>query len=99
MLESKIQKRVTLEDRKSPTYLSELEKVAIAALALQTTNPDAINDLIGMDQDKVSMLLYYLDNADWDIPIALGSVALNSEYNWVDNSYAYPILSMKGAMQ
>ena len=93
------EQRVSLSDRASASLLSETEKVAIGALALQTTNPAAISDLTGVDARWIPTLLGYLDDVDWDVPVAIEHAGNHHAINAIYNREAYPILSMKGAIQ
>ena len=95
----KTDNKVPLSDRASPSLLSETEKVAIGALALETTNPAAISDLTGVDARWIPTLLGYLDDVDWDVPSAIERVGLNHADNGIYNREAYPILSKIGVIQ
>ena len=90
-------KPVPLSDKWSKCYLTDVEKVAIAALALGTTSPDAIKNLTGVKKQKVKWIISELiECSDWNVAVTLESQNASVQCNFLDNQAAYPILRMKG---
>jgi len=91
-------KAIPLKSKWSKCYLTDVEKVAIAALALGTTSPDAIKDLTGVKKRKVKWVLSELiECSNWNVAVTVESQNASVRGNFLDNKVAYPILSMKGA--
>lgn len=78
--------------------LSDVEKVAIAAIALHTTNSEAINDLTGITKHHVDWFLGSLQENGWDIPATLREQASDQSGYFIINQETYPILQMKGVV-
>jgi hypothetical protein len=95
-METKSFGAIPLSDKWSGYYLTDIEKVGIAALALGTTNPEAIKSLIGLKKNNVRTLLRILEDAEWNMHVAIGYVSHDRQGNMVYNQEAYPILRMKG---
>ncbi len=90
-------KPVPLSDNWSKCYLTDVEKVAIAALALGTTNPDAIKDLTGVKKRKVKWIISELiDCSDWNVAVTLESQNASVQGKFLESQAVYPILRKKG---
>ncbi|NPD16124.1 hypothetical protein HOY34_13040 [Xinfangfangia sp. D13-10-4-6] len=76
--------------------LNRVEKVFIAANALQTTNAEAICDLIGIPQKEAIWLLGCLEDADWNVADAIERDANCQSINHALNQETYSILRMNG---
>lgn len=87
---------IPLSDKWSGCYLTDIEKVAITALAMGTTNAGAISSLTGLKKNAIKTLLRILEEMDWDMHDAIGQVAEERQHNLTYNQDAYPILRMKG---
>lgn len=97
-MEAKAVGAISLSDKKSGCYLTDIEKVLIAALAMGTTNPDAISTLTGLKKNAIKTLLCILEEKEWDMHDAIGQVAEERKHNLTYNQDAYPILRMKGVV-
>lgn len=91
-------KPIPLSDKSSGCDLTDIEKVAIAALAMGTTNAAAIKTLIGLKKDDIKTLLCILEENGWDMHNAILRVAVERQHNMTYNQDAYPILLKKGAV-
>ncbi|MBT9244925.1 hypothetical protein KM031_02065 [Gemmobacter fulvus] len=89
---------IPLSDKKSGCYLTDVEKVAIAALAMGTTNAGAINSLTGLKKNDIKTLLCILEENGWDMHNAIARVCVERQHNLTYNQDAYPILRMKGVV-
>lgn len=92
-------KTIMLSNKWSGYRLSDAEKVAIAALALGTTSPEAIGDLTGIKKHNVQWFLITLDESGWNIPETLRTVAVDQADHFTQNREVYPILHQKGVVQ
>lgn len=90
-------KPVPLSGEWSKYRLTDVEKVAIAALALGTTSPEAIKDLTGVSKQTIKWSIYVLKETHWDIEATLEMQSGDRVANVVYNQDAYPILRQKGA--
>lgn len=90
-------KAIPLTNNWSGCYLTDIEKVAIAALAMGTTNAGAIKSLTGLKKNDIGTLLAILAETGWDMHDAIGRVAGDRQGNLTYNQDAYPILHQKGA--
>ncbi|MDP2085321.1 MAG: hypothetical protein Q8K20_09005, partial [Gemmobacter sp.] len=61
---------VALDKHGSGFPMPKIQRVAIAALALETSDNEAISSLIGIDQKEVGALLHTLLMTGWDIRAA-----------------------------
>lgn len=91
-------KTIMLSNNWSGYRLSDAEKVAIAALALGTTSPEAIADLTGIKKHNVEWFLITLDESGWNIPETLRTVAVDQADHFTQNRDVYPILLQKGVV-
>lgn len=95
-----LNKAVPLNSGWSGCYLTDVEKVAIAALALGTTSPEAIKDLTGVKKRKVKWIIGELiECSDWNVAVTLESQNASVQGNFLDSQLVYPILRMKGVVQ
>ena len=96
MLTQQNQEAQLLSYEWSGHFLSELEKVAIAAVALCTVNSEAISDLTGVKKLKVKCCVSILEQTGWDIQAALETQFDDLSGNHVRNREVYNILNNKG---
>lgn len=92
-----LNKAIPLGKKSSGYYLTDIEKVAIAALAMGTTSPGAINTLTGLKKRSIRSLLLILEQTGWEMHDAIGRVCEDRQGNLTYNQDAYPILHQKGA--
>ena len=83
----------------SGCFMTDVEKVMVVALALQTTNASAIKDLIGLKKKQIKRIVEQLEANNWDPVEALENIQQDHVHNAHINQDTYPVLALKGAAE
>ena len=92
------QPSVILQKHGSGFEMGKIQRVAIAAIALETYEPKAIASLTGIDQKEVAQVLQELLANGWDTMETLEEYQLDERVNMSSNDNHYAILNKKGVL-
>lgn len=91
--------RVVLPDHWNGWSIPKIQRVAIAALALETRHPGPISLLIGVDEEEVKNILAQLLRNGWDTMASLEEDQLNDRADMTMNEDFFPILKKQGVKE
>lgn len=89
---------VALTDHWTGVPMPKVQRVACAALALETHNPDAIGQFIGVGRSEVEEIVKCLLDNGWDTTALLEEEQLDERVNLTLNDDAYAIFTRKGVI-
>ncbi len=76
--------------------MPKIQRVAVAAIALESYDPQAISSFIGLKKKEVKNILAELFHNGWDTMEALEEDQLNERAHMTSNDNCYAILQKKG---
>ena len=90
---------IVLRQHGSGFPMPKIQRVAFAALTLETFDAAAINGLIGIGEKEVQDVLRILVANGWDTMAALETAQLNERVDMTSNDNCYPILECMGVKE
>lgn len=79
--------------------MSKVQRVGVAAIALESTHPAAISDLTGIDEKEAKYIIGLMQRNGWDPMAALEEVQLAERADMTMNEDFYPILKKYGVSE
>lgn len=89
---------VVLNEQGSGFPMPKIQRVAVAAIALETYDPQAISSFIGLKEKEVKNILEELFHNGWDTMGVLEEDQLYERVHMTSNDDCYPILLKKGVV-
>lgn len=87
---------VVLHEQGTGFPMPKIQRVAVAAIALETYDPQAISSFIGLKEKEVKNILAELFHNGWDTMEALEEDQLYERVHMTSNDNRYEILKKKG---